>query len=120
MTSLVGKKIMLLEDEAIIAFAVEDMLSDLGCIIVGPALRLDQGLELAAGADIDAAILDVNINSDRSYPVADALDRRGVPFMFATGYDREGLEWRGAEPPEIIGKPYRREQLEAALQRLLG
>lgn len=119
MTSLSGKKIMLLEDEAIIAFAVEDMLTDLGCIIVGPALRLDEGLELAAVADIDAAILDVNINSERSYPVAEALDRRGVPFMFATGYDREGLEWRGAEP-EIIAKPYRKEQLEAALQRLLG
>lgn len=119
MTSLAGKKVMLLEDEAIIAFAVEDMLMDLGCIVVGPALRLADGLQLAATSEIDAAVLDVNINSERSYPVAETLERRGVPFLFATGYDREGLEWRGTAP-EVISKPYRREQLEAALARLLG
>lgn len=119
MTLLAGKRVMLLEDEAIIAFAVEDMLIDFGCTVVGPALRLDEALKLAASAEIDAAVLDVNINSERSYPVAEALKRRGVPFVFATGYDREGLQWRGAEP-EVIAKPYRREQLEAALQRLLA
>ena len=118
MISLEGKKVMLLEDEAIIAFAVEDMLIDLGCIVVGPALRLDEGLKLAATSEIDAAVLDVNINSERSYPVAETLARRGVPFLFATGYDLEGIDWRGT-PPEVIAKPYRREQLEMALGRLL-
>lgn len=119
MSLLTGKRVMLLEDEAIIAFAVEEMLIDLGCTVVGPALRLDEGLELAASAEIDAAVLDVNINSERSYSIAEALERRGVPFVFATGYDRDGLEWRGADS-EMIAKPYRREQLEAALQRLLA
>ena len=119
MTLPPGTKVMLLEDEAIIAFAVEDMLLDLGCVVVGPALRLDEGLKLATTADIDAAVLDVNINSQRSYPVAEALERRGVPFLFATGYDRDGLEWRGTVP-DVIAKPYRRDQLEAALERLLG
>lgn len=118
MTSLAGKRVMLLEDEAIIAFAVEDMLTDLGCIVIGPALRLDEALRLAATSDIDAAVLDVNINSERSYPVAETLERRGVPFLFATGYDLEGIEWRGAAL-EVIAKPYRRDQLEVALARLL-
>jgi CheY-like chemotaxis protein len=118
MSGIAGKRIMLLEDEAIIAFAVEDMLADMGCIVVGPALRLDEACDLARDAKIDAAVLDVNINSERSYPVAEELRRRNVPFVFATGYDREGVEWNGEA--EVISKPYRREQLRAALERILG
>ncbi|HEY0034302.1 MAG TPA: response regulator [Devosia sp.] len=110
---------LLVEDEAIIAFALEDMLGELGCEIVGPALRLDDAVQLAADATIDAAILDVNLNGLRSYPVAEILERRGVRFIFATGYDREGLEWTGS-PAELIAKPYRREQVEAALNRMLA
>lgn len=119
MNLLAGKKVLLVEDEAIIAFAVEDMLADLGCMVVGPAMRLDEATDLAATAEIDAAILDVNLNNLRSYPVAQALEQRGVPFVFATGYDQEGLEWMGPTA-DIIAKPYRREQVEAALRRMLG
>jgi hypothetical protein len=68
---------------------------------------------------IDAAILDVNLNDLRSYPVAEQLERRGVPFVFATGYDVEGLEWNGPKA-DLIAKPYRKEQVEAALCRMLG
>jgi CheY-like chemotaxis protein len=116
---LAGKRILLVEDEAIIAFAMEDMLDELGCDIVGPALRLEEAIQLAIAAQIDAAILDVNLNNLRSYPVAEELERRGIPFVFATGYDREGLEWTGS-PTELIAKPYRKEQVEVALCRLLS
>ena len=119
MSQLSGKRVLIVEDEAIIAFAVEDMLIELGCTIVGPALRLDEALDLATTAEIDAAILDVNINSERSYPVAAELERRGVPFVFATGYDSDGLDWRGAEV-DIIAKPYRKERVQGALERLFS
>ncbi|QIK78366.1 response regulator [Sphingomonas piscis] len=118
MSKLAGKRVLIVEDEAIIAFAIEDMLVELGCVIIGPALRLDEACDLADTELIDAAILDVNINSERSYPVADRLHQRGVPFVFATGYDREGLEWRGSDP-EIIAKPYRRDQVQSALERMI-
>lgn len=114
---LQGKKVLLVEDEAIVAFAMEDLLVDLGCEVLGPALRIEDALQLAASAPMDAAILDVNLNGTRSYPVADELVRRRVPFVFATGYDREGLEWPG--PVELLAKPYRRNQVEAALNKLL-
>ena len=120
MSQLLGKRIMLLEDEAIIAFAVEDMLIELGCTIVGPALNLHEAMALAtADPDIDAAILDVNINDGRSYSVAQALERRGVPFVFASGYDESGVAWDG-EPVEIIPKPYRKDQIERAIIEMLA
>ncbi|MFL6735206.1 MAG: response regulator [Sphingomicrobium sp.] len=118
MNVLQGKRILLVEDEAIIAFAMEDILADLGCEVIGPALRLEDAKVLAGSDRIDAAILDVNLNNLRSYPVAEVLERRGVPFLFATGYDNEGIEWSG-RPAELLPKPYRREQVEAALTRLL-
>jgi CheY-like chemotaxis protein len=118
MGAISGKRILLVEDEAIIAFAAEDMLMELGCEVVGPALRLEDALSLAAGERIDAAILDVNLNAVRSYPVAEELERRSIPFVFATGYDRHGLDWRGV-PAEVVSKPYRRDQVEAALARAI-
>ena len=117
--SLDGKSILLVEDEAVIAFAVEDMLNDLGCTVVGPAYRLEEALEFALSAEIDAAILDVNLNDERSYQVAERLKDRGIPFLFATGYAEGGVEWDGQEV-ELLAKPYRKDQVVNALARLLG
>jgi DNA-binding response OmpR family regulator len=119
MTELAGKRILLVEDEAIIAFAVEDMLMELGCEVVGPAMHLEEAEALARQAAIDAAILDVNINDARSYPIAELLEGRGVPFLFASGYDLSGLQWNGS-PTELLAKPYRKEQIRAALEGLLS
>jgi CheY-like chemotaxis protein len=116
--SLAGKRILLVEDEAVIAFAVEDMLDELGCQVVGPAFRLDEAVELAGSAAMDAAILDVNLNDQRSFAVADELDRRGVPFLFATGYAEGGVQWDGREV-EVLPKPYKKDDVAAALARLL-
>ena len=119
MSVLAGRRVLLVEDEAVIAFAVEDMLDELGCAVVGPAFRLEEAMELARVETIDAAILDVNLNDQRSYPVADELTRRGVPFLFATGYAEAGVQWDGADVP-LLAKPYRQEQIAAALGKLLG
>lgn len=114
-----GRRILVVEDEPIIAMALEDMLLDLGCEVVGPASNLPEALALAERETIDAALLDININSGRSYVVADELRRRAVPFAFATGYGEEGIENGGGDAP-VLQKPYRQAQVEAALRDLLG
>jgi len=119
MSSFPGRRILVVEDEPIIAMALEDMLLDLGCEVVGPASTLPEAQALAETADIDAALLDININTGRSYVVADELRRRAVPFAFATGYGEEGIENGGGDAP-VLQKPYRQAQVEAVLRRLLG
>jgi CheY-like chemotaxis protein len=112
-----GRRVLVVEDEPIIAMALEDMLLDLGCEVVGPASTLAEAQALAETAAIDAAMLDININNGRSYVVADELRRRAVPFAFATGYGEEGIEHTDAP---VLQKPYRQAQVEAVLGRLLG
>lgn len=114
---LTGKRILIVEDEAVIAFALEDILLDLRATVVGPAGRLDEACALAEREAIDAAILDVNLNYQASYPIAKILKARGIPFAFATGYDEDGVNW--PEPVPVIAKPYREEEIEALLHLLV-
>ncbi len=88
---LTGRRILVVEDEALIAMLLEDLLGDLGCKVVGPAANVTQALELAARERPDAAVLDVNLGKETVFPVADALQRAGVPFVFITGYGPAGL-----------------------------
>jgi len=113
-----GSRVLVLEDEAILAFALEDMLVELGCEVVGPAMRLGDALSLAENERLDAAVLDVNIGGDRSYGVAEELERRGIPFLFATGYGLEGVELK-RPGVRVLSKPYRQRELETELTRLL-
>ncbi|HEX6011198.1 MAG TPA: response regulator [Geminicoccaceae bacterium] len=91
---LSGRRVLVVEDELIVAFLLEDMLAGLGCAVVGPAARVDQALALLDAEAIDAALLDVNLNGHKSYPVADALAARGVPFVFSTAYHTDRPKWR--------------------------
>jgi len=118
MSGLVGSRVLVVEDEAILAFALEDMLADLGCEVVGPALRLPEAFSLVQREHLDAAVLDVNIGGDRSYGVAEDLERRGVPFIFATGYGSAGVELKLAGI-HVLAKPYSRQEMESELIRLL-
>lgn len=112
MKPLTGKRVLVVEDEAIIAAMVEDMLTELGATVVGPASSIKKALVLANTDGIDAAVLDVNIRSERIDPVADALRARQVPVVFATGY---GASANGSTSCPIIEKPYTLEKLESAL-----
>ena len=114
-----GKRILVVEDEPIVALALQDMLAELGYEVVGPAFRLAAALECAASEAIDAAILDVNMGEGDSYAVAATLRGRGIPFLFATGYGRMGIE-PGHEQAAVLQKPYREDQVEAALRALLA
>ena len=119
MTKLPGKRVMVLEDEAILAMSIEDMLSDLGCIVVGPALSLAHGQVLAAHEPLDAAVLDVNMGGAPSFGIADLLRQRSVPFCFATGYGLAGLPPQYAVVP-VLTKPYAQPALVSTLSELLG
>ena len=79
-------RILVVEDEAIIAMLVEEIVLDFGSEVVGPAARMEEALRLTSDASLDAAILDVNVGGAVVYPVADLLRARGVPIIFATGY----------------------------------
>jgi CheY-like chemotaxis protein len=80
-------RVLIVEDETLVSMLIEDMVCDCGGHIVGPAATFERAIALALEADLDLAILDVNVAGLVVYPVADILRRRGIPFMFVTGYD---------------------------------
>jgi len=112
MKRLSGTRVLLIEDEAIIASMVEDMLVELGATVVGPASSITKGLVLANSEGIDAAVLDVNIRSERVDPIADLLRARHVPIVFATGCGTSTVG-KGDNHP-VIEKPYTLEKLASA------
>ncbi len=117
MNALSGKRVLVVEDEAMIADMVEDMLSQLGAVVIGPAGTLAKGLELARSEVLDAAMLDVNIRSERIDPVVEVLRARAVPFVFATGYgDAIGAAMAGVD---ILEKPFTQDKIKNALLNAL-
>jgi CheY-like chemotaxis protein len=112
------RRILLVEDEMLVAWLLEDMLTELGCAIVGPASSVNQALAMIDAEEIDAAVLDVNLNGQMSYPIADTLAVRGVPFLFSTGYDKDTLlDGYGTFP--VLQKPFHRSILSETLAKLL-
>jgi CheY-like chemotaxis protein len=107
----------LVEDEMLVAWLLEDMLVDLGCTVVGPASSVKQALAMIDAEAIDAAVLDVNLNGQMSYPIADALVARGVPFVFSTGYDKDTL-LDGYRTFPVLQKPFHRAELSETLATL--
>jgi DNA-binding response OmpR family regulator len=81
-----NKTVLIVEDEPIVGLALEDMLESLGWVVIGVAARVQQGLDMIQTTAPAFAILDVNLHGEQSYPIADALADRGVPYIFATGY----------------------------------
>lgn len=104
-----GRRILLVEDESLVAALAEDMLLDAGCEVL-LAMCLDDAMLLANDDEVELGILDVNLGAERSYPVADLLRARGTPFIFATGYGRAGLNGAYQDVP-VLQKPYREEDL---------
>jgi CheY-like chemotaxis protein len=113
--ALLGLEILLVEDEAMVAAMLEDMLAEFGCILAGVAATLSEALaEIQTATAIDAAILDVNLHGEKVFPVADILASRGVPIVFSTAYDPGDLPERYPRA-RIIQKPYRPEALAELL-----
>ena len=109
-----ARRVLVVEDEVIVGMLVEDMLQELGYEVVGLSTHLEQAVELARRSDLDFAMLDLNLNGQMSYPVADVLRERGLPFIFATGYGAKILV-----PPYVgtptLQKPFHLEELKRML-----
>ena len=112
-------RILVVEDETILAMTVEAVLEDEGYSVVGPFARLDQALQAAEREELDAALLDINIIGGLVFPVAEALHRRGVPVLLVTGYDDRIMRKASQDWPWLI-KPYQREELVARLAAMIG
>jgi CheY-like chemotaxis protein len=112
-------RILVVEDEAVIAMLVEDMVLDFGSEVVGPAAKMDEALRFASHTALDAAILDVNVGGAVVFPVADVLRSRGVPIIFATGYGSGALPPRFQNDP-ALSKPFSYEALAEALHTVLA
>jgi CheY-like chemotaxis protein len=116
---LTGRRVLVVEDEVAISLLLEDMLLDLGCEVVGPAGRLAAATALAQTEAVDLAVLDVNLAGQPIYPVATELARRGIPFVFSTGYGAAGIDepFRGRP---VLQKPFAQQELVRILQSALS
>jgi two-component sensor histidine kinase len=110
--ALTGQRIMVVEDEALVAMALRDALDDMGYAVVGPFGKISEALVALKYNDVDAAILDVNLGSELVYPLADVLAAEGVPFVFVTGYGAEAIDRRFSSAP-VLQKPIESHALSA-------
>ena len=101
-----------------VAMLVEDMLTELGHSVVGPVMRLEQALPLAREAEFEFDILDVNLGGQLSFPIAEILKRRGIPFIFATGYGAGGID-QAYRDTITLSKPFGRSDVQRAFARML-
>jgi CheY-like chemotaxis protein len=108
-------RILIVEDEMMVVLDLEDMIRELGHVVVASAMRIEAALEYAASADFDVAILDVNVAGRMSFPVAKVLRARGIPVIFATGYGMSAMP-EELHDHAILHKPFR----IADLSRELG
>jgi CheY-like chemotaxis protein len=110
------KRILIVEDEWLLAMTLQDMLAELGHTVVAIASKLNEALVIAEKGEFDFAILDVSLDGETSHPIADLLDGKGLPYVFATGYSATGI--RGAQSqlkgPALL-KPYGLEDLRRVL-----
>lgn len=119
---LSNRRILIVEDESLVAMLLETILEDMGCTTVGPISNIEETLALLASDAIDTldgALLDVNVAGREVFPVAEVLKAKGVPFVFSTGYGQGGLpdEWR---THATIQKPFTESAVQQALMTALG
>lgn len=114
-----GARVLVVEDEMLVAIALEDHLTGLGCEVLGPVATVADALDLLGEASVDVAVLDVNLGGEAVFPVAEHLAGRAVPFVFATAYGVAGLP-EGYLGRPLLEKPYAEAALEDALRRLLA
>lgn len=109
-------RILVVEDESMIAMMIEDIVNDLGHEVGAVVSRLQDALATARSGQFDLAIIDVNLDGQPSYPIADILAERGVPFIFATGYGAKGLDPKYANAP-VLTKPFLTAEFEHMLSQ---
>jgi DNA-binding response OmpR family regulator len=116
--SLRGVRVLVVEDEYLVAILIQDILESAGCVVSGPIPRLPEALDAVDHDTYDVAVLDVNLGGERIDPVAKALSRRNVPFVFVTGYGAGVLSGEFAERPRLC-KPFKMADLLDALSSIV-
>ncbi len=111
-------RVLVVEDEALVAMFVEDMMTDIGHEVGAVVSRMAEALDAASTGTFDFAIIDVNLDGKPSYPIAELLKERGIPFAFATGYGANGLNPKFAGTP-VLSKPFARADLQKLLPGLV-
>ena len=104
-SELGGLRVLVVEDMLLVAEEISEKLRSWGCEVIGPVPRLDRAMPLVQETPLDGALLDVNLGGEPCFPLAAALDARGVPFLFLTGYDSSAM------PPEFQTVPRLRKPL---------
>ena len=115
---MAAQRLLVVEDELLVALDIESILSDAGLIVIGPASNAAEALELIADTQPDAALIDANLSGEPIDAVAQLLSDRHIPFAYVTGYGRESLPAK--HPAPIVSKPFDADQLLAAARRLLA
>jgi len=115
---LQGKRIIIIEDEPLVAMDLESTLTGAGCDVIGSAGTLDKARSLISQAEYDAALLDVNLAGQPVDELAAALTKKNTPFAFVTGYGREGVP-RGFQDAVLLKKPFSQDQLLAVMEHLI-
>ena len=111
-------RVLLVEDQAVVALEFESMLADLGCAVIGPFARVAPALHAARSEPLDGAVLDVNLAGERSFPIAHELLARQIPFFFVTGLTNAALPPPLQDVPSLI-KPIRTQAFAALVQQFL-
>ena len=117
---LAGARVLVAEDDFVIALELEALLREFGCEVLGPATMVGEALELLGRERPDAALLDVGLGDGPAWPVAAALAAAGVPFALATGYPAEGLGAAASAAVAVLGKPFGAAEVERVLLGLLS
>jgi DNA-binding response OmpR family regulator len=113
----VKKRVLIVEDEVLVAMLVEELLERMGYEVAAVSSHIEEALELARTLDVDLAMLDINLNGKQSFPVAELLRERGIPFLFATGYG-DSVPGSAFGDVPLVQKPFNRDALKAALEKL--
>jgi CheY-like chemotaxis protein len=116
--ALVGKRVLIVEDELMVVLLIEDLLADLGCSTVGPCGSVGEALEAAQAGLFDLAVLDVNLGGEMVYPVAEALTERHIPFLFWSGYGDEAIP-PGRSGWRVCAKPFKADDLAEMLSAVV-
>ena len=110
-----ARRVLIVEDEMLIALMLQDMLQDSGHFVEGVATSLQIGLDLAIKANAELAILDINLNGEECYPIVEILQQRGIPFVFSTGYGSGTVRPEFDAVPKLV-KPYEQDLLVTAIR----
>ncbi len=116
--ALAGKRVLIVEDEMLVAMLIEEFLADLGCTTIGPCGSVAMALEAIRTEELDMAVLDVNLGGETVYPVADALASRAIPFLFLSGYGDGALQPRHSKW-RVCAKPFTGVQLAEMVAKTL-